>query len=70
MDLFNHPDVKNKNLAIIATTGSSRLGKSFKHNYFLRFLYANVSIFVKKIILRNLKSKNVYILVSFCIQKS
>lgn len=41
--LFSHPEIKDRKVAVFSTIGAFRKGKSFFLNYALRFLYANVS---------------------------
>lgn len=41
--IFMHKDVKNRKVAVISIIGAFRKGKSFLLDYFLRYLYANVS---------------------------
>ncbi|KAL7015609.1 hypothetical protein ACKWTF_016544 [Chironomus riparius] len=40
-EIFLHPDVKDREVAIFAIVGSYRRGKSFFMDYCLRFMYAN-----------------------------
>lgn len=43
-NIFNHPDVNDRNVVVISLIGAFRGGKSFFLDYCLRFLYAHVSI--------------------------
>lgn len=42
-NLFLHPEVKDRKPVIISILGDFRKGKSFLLDYFLRFMYSNVS---------------------------
>lgn len=41
--IFNHYDVKYRNIVVFSIVGAFRKGKSFLLDYCLRYLYANVS---------------------------
>lgn len=41
--LLLHPQVKDREIAIVTIVGAYRKGKSFFMDYCLRFMYANVS---------------------------
>lgn len=45
--LLLHPDVKDRKVVVFTIVGAFRKGKSFFMDYCLRFLYANVSLFIK-----------------------
>lgn len=45
--IFEHPDVKNRKIVAFSVIGAYRKGKSFFLDYCLRFLYANVSCYLK-----------------------
>lgn len=42
-DLFLHPAVKDRKPVIVSIVGDFRKGTSFLLDYFLRFMYSNVS---------------------------
>lgn len=48
-DLFMHPEVKDRKIAVVSIVGTFRGGKSFFMNYCLRFMYANVSMSIYEI---------------------
>jgi atlastin len=42
--LLLHPQVKDREIAVISIVGAYRKGKSFFMDYCLRFMYAHVSL--------------------------
>ena len=44
--ILMHKNVKNRKVAVISIIGAFRKGKSFLLDYFLRFMYANVSLII------------------------
>lgn len=44
--LFMDPLVYDRDVVVVSIAGAFRKGKSFLMNYMLRFLYANVSLFL------------------------
>jgi Guanylate-binding protein, N-terminal domain len=42
-EILLHPDVGNRKIVVVSIVGAYRKGKSFLMDYFLRFMYGNVS---------------------------
>lgn len=58
-ELFLHPEIKDRKPVIFSIVGDFRKGKSFLLDYFLRFMYANVSKNAKNKTKKNMwKRKN------------
>lgn len=43
-EIFNHSEVKDREIVVFTIIGAYRKGKSFFLNYCLRYLYAHVSL--------------------------
>lgn len=43
-EILQHDLVKNRKIAIVSIAGAFRRGKSFLLDYFLRYMYTNVSL--------------------------
>ena len=43
-DILQHDLVKDRKIAIVSITGAFRRGKSFLLDFFLRYMYTNVSL--------------------------
>lgn len=42
--ILKHKDVETRNIAVVSIIGAFRKGKSFVMDYFLRYMYATVSL--------------------------